>query len=219
MRKLLSSALHNRPFVFVLAGVLCVTGTLAMAMLPRELLPPTTAPRFAIVTEYTAADPQAMDVRVSQPIATAIGSVDELASVSTVSSASNSLVLAGFHLGADLDAIEQRLDKAMDAAGRALPEGVRPMIRAASVDDVLIVQAALTPAEGGLSTATRQAVSAALAGIPGVRAGGARLTLEQEHERTGEARVTWTASGKRRHRVRASPSGRGRRTAERWSPR
>jgi len=125
------SAFSIRRPVAVLMAVLAilVLGLGAFAQLKVDLFPDITFPIIAIVTRYPGAAPEEVENFVTRPLEEAAGIVRNLRSIRSISSDGQSVVIAEFEWGTDMDLA------AVDAGEGRPGQGVSPRRRRGSGDD------------------------------------------------------------------------------------
>lgn len=112
--------------LMVVIGVV-VFGIISYQQLPLNLMPDMTYPSLTVRTEYPGTAPEEVESSISRPIEQALGVVDNLVSISSVSKAEQSDVILDFTWDTDMDKatadIREKLDQVF------LPEDAkRPLI-------------------------------------------------------------------------------------------
>jgi len=112
--------------LMVVIGVV-VFGYISYQQLPLNLMPDMTYPSLTVRTEYTGTAPEEIETTISRPVEQALGIVDNLVSISSVSKADQSDVILEFTWDTDMDKatadIREKLDQVF------LPEDAeRPLI-------------------------------------------------------------------------------------------
>ncbi|SKC67358.1 efflux RND transporter permease subunit [Okibacterium fritillariae] len=171
MYSLAALSLTNKALIALATAVVALFGSLALGALKQELVPNVQFPQIVIVTAYPGATPEVVDDDVSAPIEAAIRGVPGLESSSATSSTDQSVVTATFAYGTDLAAAEQKLGQAINRIALELPEDVDPQVVSGSIDDLPVMQIAVT--SGGdpsaLSTRIRQTALVDIEDVAGVR--------------------------------------------------
>jgi len=121
-----------------------VFGGIALTTLKQELIPSVTFPQLAVVTAYPGASPAVVDTDVSTPIERAIQAVPGLESSTATSRTDSSVISASFTYGTDLATAEQKIDQAINRIRTTLPDGIDPVVIAGSIDDLPVIQIAVT---------------------------------------------------------------------------
>ncbi|WP_308466325.1 efflux RND transporter permease subunit [Rathayibacter soli] len=141
-------SMKNRALIALVTIVAAVFGGIALTGLKQELAPSIQFPQLAIVTSYPGASPEVVNNDVSTPVEKAIQGVANLDSSSAVSSTNQSLITAKFTYGTDLATAEQKLNQAINRIQSTLPSGVTPQVFSGSIDDLPVIQLAVTSTEG-----------------------------------------------------------------------
>ena len=144
MSNLAVLSLRNRALIALITIVAAIFGGIALTGLKQELIPSVTFPQLTIVSSYPGASPEVVDNDVSSPIEQAIQGVAGLESTTATSSTNASIVQASFTYGTDLSAAEQKISTAINRIKSTLPDGVEPNVIAASIDDLPVIQIAVT---------------------------------------------------------------------------
>jgi Cation/multidrug efflux pump len=139
--------MKNRALIALVTVVVAVFGGIALTSLKQELAPSIQFPQLAIVSSYPGASPEVVNNDVSTPVEAAIQGVPDLDSTSAVSSTNQSLITAKFAYGTDLATAEQKLDQAINRIKSTLPDGVEPQVLSGSIDDLPVIQLAVTAGE------------------------------------------------------------------------
>ncbi len=187
--------MRHRALVALVTIVIAVFGVFAMRGLQQELAPSISFPQAAVVTSYPGAAPEVVANDVSNPIEAAIQSVPGLEQTSSTSNANSSVVTAQFAYGTDMATAEQKMTQAINRIKSTLPDGVDPQVVTGSLDDLPIVQFAVTTADPspGLADAVRTYLLPELNKVDGVRdaglvgAVGQRVTITPDDARLAGA--------------------------------
>ncbi|MBF4617554.1 efflux RND transporter permease subunit [Clavibacter sp. VKM Ac-2873] len=137
-------SLRNRALIALITIVIGVFGGIALTTLKQELIPSVTFPQLAVVTAYPGASPAVVDTDVSTPIERAIQAVPGLESSTATSRTDSSVISASFTYGTDLATAEQKIDQAINRIRTTLPDGIDPVVIAGSIDDLPVIQIAVT---------------------------------------------------------------------------
>ncbi len=137
-------SMKNRALIALVTIVAAVFGGLALTNLKQELAPSISFPQLAIVTSYPGASPEVVNNDVSTPVENAIQGVPDLNSTSAVSSTNQSVITAKFTYGTDLATAEQKIDQAINRIKSTLPANVDPQVLSGSLDDLPVIQLAVT---------------------------------------------------------------------------
>jgi HAE1 family hydrophobic/amphiphilic exporter-1 len=141
--------MKNRALIALVTIVVAIFGGIALTNLKQELAPSIQFPQLAILSTYPGASPEIVNHDVSTPVEAAIQSVPDLESTSAVSNTNQSVITAKFTYGTNLATAEQKIDQAVNRIKSTLPDGVEPQVLSGSIDDLPIIQLAVT---GGSDT-------------------------------------------------------------------
>ncbi|MCW4458923.1 efflux RND transporter permease subunit [Microbacterium sp. MPKO10] len=184
MHLLSVASLKNRALIALVTIVVAVFGVISLTGLKQELAPNITFPQLAIVTNYPGASPNVVNDDVSTPVEKAISGVPGLESTSATSSTNLSLVSATFTYGTDLNTAEQKINQAIERISSTLPEDVDPQVMTGSLDDLPIIQLAVTGGDNeSLNDLLERVAVPTLEDVEGVReaaivgAAGQRVTI------------------------------------------
>ncbi len=155
MHKLAELSLRNRALIALVTIVAAVFGSLALTGLKQELIPSIEFPRLSILTSYPGASPEVVANDVSTPIETAIQGVPGLESTTATSTTNTSIVQVSFTYGTDLATAEQKLNLAIGRIKAQLPSGVDPNVISVSIDDLPVIQLAVTGFSDAAATQAR----------------------------------------------------------------
>ncbi|WP_157157480.1 efflux RND transporter permease subunit [Diaminobutyricimonas sp. LJ205] len=151
-------SLRNRALIALVTIVVGIFGFISLNTLKQELIPSVSFPQVVVLTTYPGAAPEVVNEDVSTPIETAIQGVTGLESTTATSSTDLSFVSASFEYGTDLVSAEQKVQLAINRLASQLPADVEPQVVTGSLDDLPVVQIAVT------SDLDQRDLSAALAG-------------------------------------------------------
>jgi HAE1 family hydrophobic/amphiphilic exporter-1 len=172
-------SLRNRALIALLTIVVGVFGVVALNTLKQELFPSISAPQLVIISSYPGASPAVVDHDVSTPIETGIQGIDGLDTTTSTSKAGASTVSATLKFGTDLTSVEQKIQLAVDQL--SLPDGVKPRVIAGSIDDLPVIQLAVTSdlSQHDLTTALNKSTIDDIQSLDGVREADLLGTLAQ----------------------------------------
>ncbi|MGH1550583.1 efflux RND transporter permease subunit [Leifsonia poae] len=137
-------SMKNRALIALVTIVAAVFGGLALNNLKQELVPSISFPQLVVLSSYPGASPEVVNNDVSTPVEAAIQGVPNLDSTSAVSSTNQSIITAKFTYGTDLATAEQKIDQAINRIKSGLPSGVEPQVLSGSIDDLPVVQLAVS---------------------------------------------------------------------------
>lgn len=137
-------SMRNRALIALITIVAAVFGGIALTNLKQELVPSISFPQLVVLSSYPGASPEVVNHDVSTPVEAAIQGVPNLESTSAVSSTNQSIITAKFTYGTDLATAEQKIDQAVNRIKSTLPSGVDPQVLSGSIDDLPVIQLAVT---------------------------------------------------------------------------
>ncbi len=137
-------SLANRAVVALATIAIALFGVVSLGTLKQELIPSLQFPAAGVVGIYPGASPQVVDQQVTQVMETAVRGVRGVEDVTSTSSTSMSVSMVSFKYGTDMDAAAQQLQSALTRVQSRLPGGVEPQVVTGSVDDLPVVQLAVS---------------------------------------------------------------------------
>lgn len=154
----LSKFAVNRPVtITMIILMVIVIGIVSLTGLPIDLFPEIEIPVAIVSTTYSGAGPQEMENLVTDRIESAIATVGNIDKVNSISSQGNSIVIAQFNFGTDMDFATLEMREKVDLVKRALPEDAeQPMVIKIDPNAAPIVQIALS---GGKSLESLQTLA------------------------------------------------------------
>jgi multidrug efflux pump len=105
----------------LLMVAILLAGLFAYRQLPLSALPEVDYPTIQVVTLYPGASPDVTTSSITAPLERQFGQMPGLNQMSSTSSGGASVVTLQFDLSLDLDAAEQEVQAAINAAGNLLP--------------------------------------------------------------------------------------------------
>ncbi|MGI5191321.1 efflux RND transporter permease subunit [Promicromonospora sp. CA-289599] len=163
-------SLANRALVALATIAVFLVGIYSMGQLRQELIPSLNVPMVAVTAADPGTSPEIVADRVTDPIETAVRTIDGVTGVTSTVSTGVSMTTVELEYGTDVDTIEQEITSAVDGL-RDLPEDVEPQVIAGSLDDLPVVQLAVSGdgTEQELSDAIESVLVPELTGIAEVR--------------------------------------------------
>ncbi|AGB77216.1 hydrophobe/amphiphile efflux-1 (HAE1) family transporter [Enterobacteriaceae bacterium strain FGI 57] len=143
----------DRPiFAWVLAILLCLTGTLAIFSLPVEQYPDLAPPNVRITANYPGASAQTLENTVTQVIEQNMTGLDNLMYMSSQSSATGqATVTLSFIAGTDPDEAVQQVQNQLQSALRKLPQAVQTQgVTVRKTGDTNILTIAFVSTDGSM---------------------------------------------------------------------
>ncbi len=119
----LSKFTVKRPIFTIMAILIIIfLGFISFGDLGLDLLPDLEFPIVAVLTDYEGAAPEEIESMVTRPIEDVIGTVDGLEGISSVSSSDQSMVMAEFSFGTDMDFAMLDVREQIDLVRGLLPD-------------------------------------------------------------------------------------------------
>lgn len=164
-------SLANRAVVALVTIAIAAFGVLSMTTLKQELIPSLQLPTGIVSAQYPGSSPEVVEEQVTDVIEEAVAAIDGVASVRSTASTGVSLTTIEFTYGTDMEAATQRLQTAVAGVQAALPEDVSPQVTTGSVDDVPVVQMAVSgdKSPNALADTVENVVVPGLEDVDGVR--------------------------------------------------
>jgi len=133
-----------------MAIILMVMGLRTATELPVEVLPDLSKPTVIILTESAGLSPEEVELRVTQPIESALMGVAGLTRLRTNSDVSLSLVYAEFGWDTDIYKARMLVQERLQGVREQLPDGVQPFMTpvASLMGEILLVGVRSTIKEG-----------------------------------------------------------------------
>ena len=150
LNKMIHWSLANRAVIIGLSLILMVMGLRTATELPVEVLPDLSKPTVIILTESGGLSPEEVEMRVTQPIESALMGVAGLTRLRTNSDVSLSLVYAEFGWDTDIYKARMLVQERLQGVREQLPEGVQPFMTpvASLMGEILLVGVRSTIKEG-----------------------------------------------------------------------
>lgn len=125
--------------------VVVILGGISLTKLPIDLFPEIEVPVAVVSTSYTGTGPQEIENLITKPIEGAVATVGKIDSVNSISFEGNSLVIAQFNFGTDMDLAALEIREKVDLIKGFLPEDANdPMVLKIDPNSMPIMQIALS---------------------------------------------------------------------------
>ncbi|MBL9184061.1 MAG: efflux RND transporter permease subunit [Verrucomicrobiaceae bacterium] len=150
LNKMIHWSLANRAVIIGLALILMVMGMKTATELPVEVLPDLTKPTVIILTESPGLAPEEVEMRITQPMESALMGVAGLTRLRSNSDVSLSLVYAEFGWDTDIYKARMLVQERLQGVREQLPPGVQPFMTpvASLMGEILLVGVRSTIKEG-----------------------------------------------------------------------
>jgi len=133
--------LDHPVLVLIVFAILFALGIFTIRKVAVALMPETDNPYLMVMTTYTNAGPESVEKTVTQPVESALVSLNNLKSISSTSSEGSSTVSLEFNYGTDLDQAVQDIRDKLDRVNRMLPSNAStPSIMRFSSDSMPIMR-------------------------------------------------------------------------------
>ncbi len=152
LNQMIHGSLANRAVIIGLSIILLVMGMKTATELPVEVLPDLTKPTVLILTESPGLAPEEVEMRVTQPLESALMGVAGLTRLRSNSDVALSLVYAEFGWDTDIYKARTLVQERLQSVREQLPEGVQPFMTpvASLMGEILLVGVRSTIKEGEL---------------------------------------------------------------------
>lgn len=142
----LSGASVKRPVTTLMAILtIVIFGIVSLSRLPIDLLPSIEVPVVVVSTNYQGVGPQEIENLVTRPLESSIATVGNIEEITSTSSDGQSLVIAQFNFGTDMDFAALEMREKIDLIKGFLPDGAsEPMVLKIDPSAQPIVQFALS---------------------------------------------------------------------------
>lgn len=138
--------------VLMLVLIVLILGFISFLRIPLDLMPEMEFPIAVVSTTYNGVGPQEMENLITKPIEQAVGTVQNLESIQSITSESSSLVVVQFNYGVNMDQVALDLREKVDLIKGALPDGAStPMVLKMDLNSQPILTLALSSDQLSLS--------------------------------------------------------------------
>jgi hydrophobic/amphiphilic exporter-1 (mainly G- bacteria), HAE1 family len=136
----------NRPVtvLMIFLGVILL-GLISWAKLPQELFPSITYPQITVVTSYENAAPEEIESLITKIVEEAVGTVNNVKRISSISKEGSSLVMVEFNWGTNMDFAALNVREKVDLIKERLPrEAKDPVVMKYNPFDLPVANLAVT---------------------------------------------------------------------------
>ena len=102
--------------------IVIVLGVISLGRTPLDMLPELQLPIAAVITTYEGAGPREVENSVTRPIESALATIDGLRGLTSMSQRGQSIVVAEFAWGSDMDFVALDMREAIDMIRPFLPD-------------------------------------------------------------------------------------------------
>jgi multidrug efflux pump subunit AcrB len=167
--RLARTSLGMRSVTALVTVAVVVLGLFSLGSLRQELIPSFDMPAAFVMAVYPGSAPEVVESQVTVPIEDAARAVTGVEEVTSTSSTSVSVTTVEFEYGTNMDTASQELTTAVGRV--AVPGDVEPTVFAGSMDDMPVVQLAVSGSqdEASLTSVVQDVLVPRLAELSGVR--------------------------------------------------
>ena len=142
----LSNLAVKRPvMITMIVLVVVLLGAISLNRLPIDLFPEIELPIAVVFTSYTEAGPQEVENLVTKPIEGAIAAAGNIDTVDSITSQGNSIIIAQFNTGTDMDFAALDMREKIDMVKGFLPDDAsEPMVLKIDPNIMPIMQISLS---------------------------------------------------------------------------
>lgn len=172
---MISKIAVKRPvtMIMVLIAILAL-GTVSMFSMPQALMPNMNYPVALVTVSYSGASPQEIDDVITDPLESALASVENVKQLSSYSMEGSSSVIMQFNVGTDMNFATLDIREKVSMAQQAFPkEASAPVVMKANMNMMPVMQIYVTSEsmnEGTLSSYLEDNVISNFKRLPGVAA-------------------------------------------------
>ncbi|MFA4984502.1 MAG: efflux RND transporter permease subunit [Candidatus Omnitrophota bacterium] len=136
----------NRPVTTIMVFIaIILLGVISWVKLPQELFPPITYPQITVLTVYENAAPEEIESLITKVIEEAVGTVNNVKRISSISKEGLSLVMVEFSWGTNMDFAALNVREKIDLTKEKLPrESQEPIVMKYNPFDLPIMNLAVT---------------------------------------------------------------------------
>lgn len=121
----ISNLAIKRPVTTIMCILIVILlGAVSLSNLALDLLPNINFPIAIVSIDYEGAGPREVETLVTEPVESMLGTVSNIKSISSTSAEGNSVVVAEFNSGTDMDFAVLDMREKVDLVKAYLPEGI-----------------------------------------------------------------------------------------------
>lgn len=137
--------------------IVIVLGAISLSKLSIDLLPNIELPIAVVQTTYSGAGPEEVENLITVPMEQAVGTIENIDTITSYSNEGSSLLLMQFNFGTDMDDATLQMREKIDLIKGYLPEGTTsPIVMKIDLDSMPILQLAIS-SKGSLETTQKLA--------------------------------------------------------------
>ena len=149
MSRLTRLSLANRAVIALVTAAIAVFGVLSLGSLKQELIPSLQIPTVAVLAVSPGSAPDLVEQQVTEPIEAALAGIAGVEDVQSTASTGLSTTTVMLTYGTDTGDAAQDVQRALQRASASLPEDVEPQVITGSIDDLPVVQLAVSAGGDG----------------------------------------------------------------------
>lgn len=136
----------KKPVTIIMGVLIVITlGIVSLAKLPLDLLPNIEIPVAIVNTSYANVSPEEIEKLITKPIEQAVGTVENIDSISSMSKEGSSVVVVQFKYGTDMNFTVLKMREKIDMVKGVLPEdAASPVVMQIDPNSQPIIQMAIT---------------------------------------------------------------------------
>lgn len=144
----------KRPVTIIMVMLIVILlGSVSISRLPIDLLPNMEIPVAVVVTSYNGVGPEEIEKLITSPIEGALSTVENIDTVTSTTSEGNSIVVAMFNYGTDMNFATLQMREKVDLVKRMFPAEVQaPMIMKIDPTMSPIIQMTVSEKDGDLAS-------------------------------------------------------------------
>jgi hydrophobic/amphiphilic exporter-1 (mainly G- bacteria), HAE1 family len=140
-------SLANRSLVALATIAILFVGALVIPSLKQELYPSLEFPAVTVTAQYPGASPSIVEQNVTDPLEQSIQGTSDIQSLTSYSNQGASVIIVEYNFGTDLNQASQNLSQQLSRIQATLPAGVTPSVQTFNIDDLPVIQLAVTSNE------------------------------------------------------------------------
>lgn len=131
--------------VVMITLAIVIIGAISLFNLPIDLLPEIEVPIAIVSTSYSGVGPSEIEGLITEPLENSIATVSNIKRVNSISSEGNSVVIAEFTQGTDMEFASLEMREKIDLVKGFLPEdSVDPMVIKIDPNAIPVIEASVT---------------------------------------------------------------------------
>ena len=143
----------KRPVTIIMVMLIIILlGGISLTRLPINLLPNIEIPVSIVVTQYTGVGPQEIEKLITNPLEGAVSTVENIDTVTSTTTEGNSIVIAQFKNGTDMNFATLQMREKVDQIKSRLPSDAEaPMVMKLDLDAMPVVTLTLSGHDADLA--------------------------------------------------------------------